>query len=192
MADVRELQRAATEREILSAVQRLLADDHPAELSMPAVAEAAGVSLRTLYRYFPTKSDLVDAASRAFQVEVQGRMRTPVDRSNLGDYLEQMWVTFAEHLPAVMAEHASPAGRELRRQRLARSRPYLRGVVAADTDLADDALAEVTDLVLLVTSSSAFLELTQHHGHDPVDAARMATWAAEAVIAHAQRTGGPR
>jgi AcrR family transcriptional regulator len=31
------------------------------EVSMPAIAREAGVSIRTVYRHFPTKADVIDA-----------------------------------------------------------------------------------------------------------------------------------
>ena len=56
----RAAQAAQTRELILDALVRVMARG-VAELSMPAVAREAGVSLRTVYRHFPTKRDLLDA-----------------------------------------------------------------------------------------------------------------------------------
>ena len=56
----RAAQAAQTRETILDALVRVLARG-VAELSMPAVAREAGVSLRTVYRHFPTKRDLIAA-----------------------------------------------------------------------------------------------------------------------------------
>ena len=48
----------------------------------------------------------------------------------------------------------------------------------------DDGLV---DIVVTVVSSSTFLELHERLGHDPDSAARLATWAVEAIVQRAER-----
>lgn len=55
---------AATRERILAAVADLLEEGELQELTVPAVAEASGVSLRTIYRYYPTREELLEAAGR--------------------------------------------------------------------------------------------------------------------------------
>jgi len=55
---------AATRERILAAVADLLEEGELQDLTMPAVAEASGVSLRTIYRYYPTREELLEAAGR--------------------------------------------------------------------------------------------------------------------------------
>src|SRR5437660_588568 len=57
---LRDEQSDGTRRRILDALARTLARG-VAELSVPAVAREAGVSVPTVYRHFPTKRRLVDA-----------------------------------------------------------------------------------------------------------------------------------
>ena len=47
----------------MRAVAELVADAHPASISVPAVAARAGVGVATVYRYFPTKEALLDASA---------------------------------------------------------------------------------------------------------------------------------
>lgn len=186
MPDLRTERRAHTERSIIDAVHRMLADEHPASLSMPQVADAAGVSLRTLYRYFPTKADLVDAASRSFEIEVGTNLEAPNGIADVEPFLVAMWRAFDASLPAVMAQHATPAGRELRQRRLTRSREHLRGVLALVGPGLDDSTAEqLVDTVILLTGSAMYLELTQHLGHSSPEAAHMMSVAVRAVITDA-------
>jgi AcrR family transcriptional regulator len=56
----RAAQAAQTREMILDALVRVMARG-VADLSMPAVARESGVSLRTVYRHFPTKRDLLAA-----------------------------------------------------------------------------------------------------------------------------------
>lgn len=61
---LREQHAAATRERILSAVAELLERGAEDGLTMPDVAAASGVSLRTIYRYYPTREELLEAAGR--------------------------------------------------------------------------------------------------------------------------------
>ena len=60
---LRDDQRALTRERVLAAVLELVADGAFDELSVPAVAKRSGVSVATIYRYFPTRDDLLAAAA---------------------------------------------------------------------------------------------------------------------------------
>ena len=60
-ASLRERQAAVIRDAILDAVADRLDHDDPDDIAMPQVAAEAGVSLRTLYRYFPTREAMFDA-----------------------------------------------------------------------------------------------------------------------------------
>ena len=51
---LREAHRADTRERIVHALGEQLTEEHPAALSVPAVARRAGVSVATVYRYFPS------------------------------------------------------------------------------------------------------------------------------------------
>jgi AcrR family transcriptional regulator len=57
----RRAQAQATRRAILDAAQRLFEGHSYSGTSMPAIAEEAGVALKTIYVYFPTKAAVVHA-----------------------------------------------------------------------------------------------------------------------------------
>src|ERR1700754_1737855 len=61
-SSLRDQQVDLTRDLIVRAFQELLRNDHPDAITYPQVAEAAGVSLRTVYRYFPTRADLLQIA----------------------------------------------------------------------------------------------------------------------------------
>src|SRR5690242_21166698 len=61
---LREEHATATRERILAAVAELIEQGDLDELTMPAVAEASGVSLRTVYRYYPTREELLEASGR--------------------------------------------------------------------------------------------------------------------------------
>jgi AcrR family transcriptional regulator len=61
MAGVRERIRQETTREILDTARRQLATVGPVELSLRAVAREVGLASSAVYRYFPSRDDLLTA-----------------------------------------------------------------------------------------------------------------------------------
>ena len=187
--DSRARQRAATREQIIDAVHDVLTEESPATLSMPRVADRAGISLRTLYRYFPTKEALVDAAGETLFVSpdaVGGR----VDLANLAEYMRLQWAQFTNSVAAVRAQHMTPAGRALRDSRLPRARASVRtALVEEGIALTDADLDLLTDLVVALLSSSMYLELVDRLGRSEDDAARIAAFAVYALVDHAKSEG---
>src|SRR6185295_14930547 len=75
----REQQAAQTRDSILDALVQVLAGGL-ADLSMPAIAREAGLSVRTIYRHFPTKRDLLIALGEHMDQRA-GYQWNPVPRS---------------------------------------------------------------------------------------------------------------
>lgn len=174
---LRDDQRKETRERIVRAVLELLETDSPATISVPAVAARAGVSLRTVYRYYPTKADLVHSASHIFDDPVTQRLgQQPYDPdADVSEYLRRLWGEFSHNLPAVRAQHQSAAGREIRTARLDEFRAKIQlSVGKAAPDLPDDERADFVDLLIAVTSSSMFLELVDRMGHPPDKAVDLA------------------
>lgn len=178
-----------TRSEIVAAVAAMIADQHPASVTVPAVADRARVSVRTVYRHFPTKADLLDATSRRYLDHV-GAEAAPRSSSELERHLGPLWQIFAADVDAVRAEHATAVGRDLRVRRLESARP---GVVEAiereAPGLPDAEREQLVDLVIGLTSSSMFLELADRIGRDATQAADLALWAVRALIAVARAEG---
>jgi AcrR family transcriptional regulator len=86
----RNEQANATRRHILDAAEQLFAADGFAAVSMPRIAEQAGVSLATVYLYFPGKAAIVGAladqivAAPDLSVEQVEREPDPVRQLQLG------------------------------------------------------------------------------------------------------------
>jgi AcrR family transcriptional regulator len=189
--DQRARNRAATERAILEAVHDLVTESHPAALSMPAVAERAGVGLRTLYRYFPSKEALLDAASLSMSTDAREAVGGTPTTETLGEYVRINWLGFVDQVAAIKAQHLTPAGRELRARRLPDSRRAVRrGLEERGVELPDTDQDRLVDLIVTITGSSTFLELVDRLGHDPEDAAALATWAVRALTDRARTDGG--
>ena len=164
--------RADVEARIVDAYMDLLETASPGGAPMPAVAERAGVSVRTLYRYFPSRDDLERAAVGWLDRGTRESMENPlVDLTTARAYLKLLWPDLAKALPAVLVQHTTPAGRHLRAARLAQNRETVDR--ALQDRVPDERRAEVVDLLVAVSSSSMFLELVDRMGHEPERAADM-------------------
>lgn len=187
--DLRERQRVATREQIIEAVHQVLVEEHPSSLSMARVAERAGTSLRTLYRYFPTKEALVDAASESFEVNFRSLGMKP-RVATAADYLRASWGGFTKSIAAVRAQHLTPAGRALRDSRLPRNRRAVRAALTAEgLSLAKDDTDKLVDLIVALVSSSMYLELVDRLGRPDEQAADLAAWTITAVVDRAKREG---
>lgn len=91
MTGLREAQQEQTRQAILDAYLELAHDDSAVNVSVPAVAEKAGVSVRTVYRYFPSKEELQAGAAYRLTEEAQRKVAPiqSVNRSNLQAFLTQ-------------------------------------------------------------------------------------------------------
>jgi len=198
MGDLRLQRRAETRDRIIRAVLDLLTELDPAAISMPAVAEASGVSLRTVYRYFPSKTDVLHAAGAWFDEHgwsaAVGRER-PADLG-LEDFRAYQRVRFADfdtNRAGILAQLGTPGGRELRRQRLADQRGEARTAVGALLpELPEADLARLCDAIIATSSSASYAELVDRMGLAADDAADLTAWMVEAFAAHAARTGTTR
>ncbi len=166
---LRERQQSETRVAIIEAYLDLAHREGQGQVSIPAVARQAGVSNRTVYRYFATKDELQTEAAFHFARRADGALNGgDLDLESVAEYLTRLWTDFADNLPAVIAEHATPAGRQLRTTRLDRSRAQV-GAALPEGE-ADPA---TVDLIVAMASSSMFLELVDRMGHSPNDAVAM-------------------
>ena len=194
--DVRAAQRAATRRRIVVAVNDLLAEEHPAALSVPAVARRSGVSIPTIYRYFPTKEALLDAAAAGVDIETrttQGDEPIVLGR-NLSTFMHRMWQELAGNLPALRASQLPGVGRELRRRRSARRQEdATRALATHGVDLATEDGQRALRITLVLTSSSTLLEQLDRLDLPVDQAADDVVWAIETLadaVREKQQAGG--
>jgi AcrR family transcriptional regulator len=185
---LREDQVALTRRRIVDAVAEMLVEEDPAALSVPAVASRAGVSVRTVYRHFEDKAALVQAVAEIDDPARVLPLPAP-NGSDLCSYLRRAWSDDVQ-LPHLRAQLQTPAGQQVRAERRRSQRPFIDLVLAAwSVEMDDDSARRLIDLLQLLTGNAALVELTEVLGEAIDEAAATATWAVEALLVHARRTG---
>lgn len=180
-----------TRTKILEAVNQLLTNQHPAALSIPAVAREAGISTATIYRHFGTKEALLDASAAAVDHQTRAWLgdEAIVPGTNLGRFMAHMWTELARDLPALRASHFSPVGRDLRNRRSARRHGDAeRGLTEAGVDLDTNLGQQLLRMALVLTSSTIVLEQMDRLGMSASPAAADVTWAIETLTASVVRS----
>lgn len=177
---LRDDQRKATRDRIVRAVATLVADGHPAAVSVPAVARQAGVGVATVYRYFPTKEALLDAAAMVGNADL---VQPSFDRDDLGfgdlaAVLPTVWESLAGDLALARNQLASPVGRELRRRRWEAKREAVdKAMRNSGIDPQSDRGRRLAAVGDVLTSSTALLELHDKAGLPVQEAAEHVLWA---------------
>ncbi|MET0146803.1 MAG: helix-turn-helix domain-containing protein [Ilumatobacteraceae bacterium] len=184
----------ATRLGILRALVDLIVEEGPGTISVPQVAARAGVSVRTVYHYFPTKEALFDGLTTA----MPNMVATPD-----GD------VPPTAHSPAELASGMPGVYRYLeanRRMFRALSASELGGRVAESRrperhgrmDTALEPLRERLDdaeyrrlraVIGLVVSFDAYDALSDVWGLSTEEAAEAAAWAVRTLCERARRSG---
>ena len=176
----RTAQKAETRARIVAAVNALVAEAHPAAVSVPAVAAQAGVGVATVYRYFPTKEALLDAAAHGAVSAGAGGL--PRSLAEVTASLRAAWGELAGQLPLVRNQLASPLGRELRRRRWeVKAAALVDALRAEGLDPAEERARRLVGVVDVLTSSTALLELHDKAGVAVDDAADWCGWAVEVL-----------
>lgn len=186
-SELREQQSEATRERILDATMQVLARGL-AEVTVPAVAREAGVSVPTVYRHFGTKRDLLAALQPHLQ------RRAGIDRIAPPDSIDGLRGSLValiggmEGLDDVArAALASPAGEEVRRihgpNRFRLGRTIADGVAPELPEADRDRVAR---LLLVMTSSSALRMWREQLGRSVEEIADEVDRAVRAVIASAR------
>jgi AcrR family transcriptional regulator len=177
---------------VLGAVLDLVADGTLDELSVPAVARRSGVSLATIYRYFPTRDQLISAAAAEPSRQAMDSVERPAPHEGddeLAAFQRAMWHDFSRNLPLLRHQITSEAGREMRTARLERSRELLTGYVARRGINASSPEGErLISLLLLLSGSLALVELVDRQGLDVDAAIEQSTWAIRTLLEATPRT----
>jgi AcrR family transcriptional regulator len=187
---LRAEQAEETRARILDATLRVMAGGI-AEVSIPAVARAAGVSVPTIYRHFGTKRDLL-AALHPHLVRRAGLHDLVPARSldELRDGIRAILNRLESLDEAGWALLASPAGEEVRHlsipSRLADNRRFADSIKPPLSEVDRDRIAR---LLLVLTSSSAVRLWRDHLGLSVDGAADEIDWVIRAAVAATRRSG---
>jgi AcrR family transcriptional regulator len=153
------------------------------DVSMAEIAEVAGVSLRTLYRYFPDRASLLHAAGE----QLYGSLGVPFEISgpdqistSLLDAARRLSTrpTLTRALVRTTAGRAARGG--VRHQRVAE----IERALAPVTDGLDPATARWAKAVIAhLCSAASWVFIADESDLDDADAQRAVAWAIDSLVA---------
>jgi AcrR family transcriptional regulator len=171
-----------TRQRILAAVADLLEQGELEELTVPAVAETSGVSLRTIYRYYPTREQLLEAAGRWIGDELL-RHPYPRDLDEVADLFQVGSRDFDERPGLVRALALSQLGRDVRgyrrRERLQAIRRALRAELP---NLSRQELKRAEAVLAYLHSMLAYTTMREENGLSGEEVGWAVGWAIRTLI----------
>jgi AcrR family transcriptional regulator len=173
-----------TRERILDAARELVLERHPAALTVAQIAATAGMSQRTVYRYFPTKEELFAAVASRPTDRIPGLVM-PTRWAEARGALRVYWQLFGGDLDMLRSERMIPGGLELRRARLADARVGFDRLLA-DAGVPAATRANLVEIVIHLTSSSTLLELVDRHGMTVDEASDVVLDALDLIVAAAR------
>lgn len=163
----------------------LMADGE--RLNHDAVAARAGVSRRTVYRYFPDQDSLRHAAWA--RMSPGGRVPDTLD--DLLGGLEARFAKFDRNAAAMTVALASADGRAMRNQMKAERETAYRGMFGHAVEaLAEPDRTWAIAAIQLMSSGFVWREMRDQWDMDAHGMATAANWAIDVLLADLRRRGG--
>jgi len=179
--NLRERQTAATREQILDVAFDMLTR-HPHEpFSHELVAKKAGMGARTVYRYFPSRAELLQAVWERLRGTTQ--IRFPTAEDEIVPFIRDMFQQFENNETLVRAMIDSPLGREVRARGAVKSRAELtRSLSKILPGLTARRQSQLVGLLLSLYSGNFWQTLRDRGGLSAADAQDAAAWAVEALL----------
>jgi len=176
-----------TREAILRAAQEQLVDHGFTDFNIPGLAEAAGVSVRTIYRYFPTKDALLQ--DLAYWIDDQiGSPKAPRTLDEMMDGIETIFAAFEDNESLMRAQWLTTQGRLLREKGRFRRLSALEGTVKQSLpNLPPGELRRATAILSLLLSSRTWQALKDDFGMDGRESGKLITWATRTLVADLRR-----
>jgi AcrR family transcriptional regulator len=192
---LREQQAETARQQILGGVAALLEEGSVDALTMPRVAELSGVSLRTLYRYYPTRERLLEAAGRWIGSELLGQ-GYPQTLDEVADSFEDGCRQFDRHPGLVRALALSELGREVRGYRRGERLAAIRAALHKEVgDLPEEELRRAEAVLAYLHNMLAYTTLREEQGLQGDEIGKALGWAIRTLVddlRRQQRTRGTK
>jgi AcrR family transcriptional regulator len=186
---IRETRKDEARARILDAFIAMMSEGD-AVLNHDMIAERAGVARRTVYRYFPDRAALMDAALLRVRELAGVKVAYPDSAEELLATLEPIYTGFDSIAPIAVMTRTTPQGRALRlTQKAQRAAHYTRALAEAVKDLPQKDRRLATAM-LQVLHTTPWLEMRDHWDLDGRQIARATGWAVRTLLNDLKRRGG--
>ena len=190
MNGLRERQAEIARTAILDAAADCLRAKDPDDVSLADLAIRAGVSLRTLFRYFPTRDDLFSEAGRRLH-EAMGLSPDVGDDDVAASFLSASAALAKE---PVLARNLllTSTGRRVRAPgRRQRQASIARAVTSASRGLTPSATTSAAAVIGYLCSAASWVTICDETGLDPDSARKAVAWAISTLMSAVATGDGP-
>jgi AcrR family transcriptional regulator len=139
---LRERKKLATRRLLRRAALDLVAERGLANVTVEDIAEAADVSPRTFFNYFPSKEAALFGGDPERAVELRERVATGAPGRSALDALRVVLAQDSEEMADELRSLGGDPADWLRRMKMARTDPHVRAAHAAQMAMIERAIAE--------------------------------------------------
>jgi len=139
---LRERKKLATRRLLRRAALNMVAERGLANVTVEEIAEAADVSPRTFFNYFPSKEAALFGGDPDWTAGLRDRVASQAPGEPALDVLRVVMSQYAEALASELRELGGEPADWLRRIKLARTDPHVRAAHAAQMAMIERAIAE--------------------------------------------------
>ena len=185
---LREQHAELTRELILRALAELLQNERAGEFSMADVARKAGVSLRTVYRHFPTREDLLAAATDWIDARIFGDVpfdETVEDLPKLFRYACEQWKQYPRLARAMALSQAGQSSRADRRvERLARIH---RALAEVTNELPEEEKRKAVAVLAYLENVLAWVTMRDAIGLESGEVEEAIDWAMRTLIEDLRR-----
>lgn len=172
---------------IFQATAEQLADLGATEFNIPRLAEAAGISIRTVYRYFPTKDDLLEAFAVWLDAQV-GSVEPPADIESLLAAPEEVFPAFDEREALIRSQWVTVHGRTVREAgRKHRLVAYQKAMAEVTPNLPADEARRYLALIAYLFSSRTWQTLKDEWGMSGEESGKATSWALRVLVEDVRR-----
>jgi AcrR family transcriptional regulator len=184
---LRESHAEQTRESILAAAADEMAERGPQAFAVPSVAARCGVALRTVYRHFPTRDELLDAMW-AWLYAKRDWLERDVPRGPLEETVARVGARYTEMRALIAAAQRCERQLALRKKTRKRRMANFEAALADDVaKLGPEARRRALGALHCLTTPTVWLMLTDSWCPDPAEAARTAAWAVSVLREKLQR-----
>lgn len=190
-SSLRDQQVEQTRELILDRAMTLLADPSLSELTVADAAARAGVSVRTAYRYFPTKEALFDGLNDWFMRRWGPSPRYPERFEALHEMVGKLFLSFRDNEQIMRASFRTRHAGEVRARRKQQQVRALTKLVENEApQLAPAEVRRIAGALHILLSADNYLNMRDAWGFSAEEAIESARWGIDAIAAKLRRKKG--
>lgn len=180
---LRDQQAQLTRELILRAVADRLAVEDMDDISVPQIAKDAGVSLRTVYRYFPTRNELFAAAGDWIAEHMFGSAPFEESADQLGTVFREVCERFDEQPHLVRAMALTQSGRSVRWHRRTQRLDGIRRALGEISDrLPEDEVRKAQAVFFYLENMLAWVTMRDEAGLSGKEVGEAVAWAIGTLV----------